>query len=402
MKEEFKNNCTENKENLNQKSQENKENQEEQNNQRIKPSDTDAKNPKTTYENVIVKIAENYRNIERSLVEQLLLEVPHPTTIGSYRETVWKSLFEMIIPKKYCIEQGVFIIDSYGEISAEVDLAIYDETYTPYIFNYGKLKFIPIEAVAAVVQCKSREKKRKCILKWVETINQLKTSLDSMARMAARLSDGWQVKEKSVTQTATRPIKILCGIKIPSNKGLEDEFDIILRIDKEKKRIDKYISNQNSTLSDWNEWLNHNHSKYDGEDRKFREIIKADKEQSEISILDKQEVVNGQENQKEDEEQKKFNSRMAVYHYKSRELSQLAVRYNTIETDKTQKNCSSIGDKKVEEENVILSLTFQLNQLLMLLNNPMLFPHRAYAERFAQILDALSMQTKGENNGTTT
>ena len=70
------------------------------------------------------------------------------------RDRVWKSLFEMIIPKKYCIEQSVFIIDSYGNISREVDLAVYDEMYTPYIFNYGEIKFIPIEAVAVVVQCK--------------------------------------------------------------------------------------------------------------------------------------------------------------------------------------------------------------------------------------------------------
>lgn len=62
----------------------------------------------------------------------------------------------MVIPKKYCIEQGVFIIDSYGKISNEVDLAVFDEMYTPYIFNYEEIKFIPIEAVAAVIQCKSQ------------------------------------------------------------------------------------------------------------------------------------------------------------------------------------------------------------------------------------------------------
>lgn len=38
------------------------------------------------------------------------------------------------------------------------------------------------------------------------------------------------------------------------------------------------------------------------------------------------------------------------------------------------------------EENVLLSLIFQLNQLLMVLNNPMLFPHRAYADMFNRIL----------------
>ena len=110
-----------------------------------------------TMDTTIKKIAKNYNQLEQSLVNQLRLELSkHNLTIGTYRERVWQSLFEMIIPKKYCIDQSVFIIDSYGNISREVDLAVYDEVYTPYIFNYGEIKFIPIEAVAVVVQCKSK------------------------------------------------------------------------------------------------------------------------------------------------------------------------------------------------------------------------------------------------------
>ena len=105
-----------------------------------------------TMNTTIKKIAKNYNQLEQSLVNQLRLELSkHNLTIGTYRERVWQSLFEMIIPKKYCIDQSVFIIDSYGNISREVDLAVYDEVYTPYIFNYGEIKFIPIEAVAVVV-----------------------------------------------------------------------------------------------------------------------------------------------------------------------------------------------------------------------------------------------------------
>jgi hypothetical protein len=47
----------------------------------------------------IQKIVKNYQCLEQSLVQQLQLEVHghHPTT-GTYREEVWKSLFEQIIP----------------------------------------------------------------------------------------------------------------------------------------------------------------------------------------------------------------------------------------------------------------------------------------------------------------
>ncbi|POP30604.1 hypothetical protein C3B58_20425, partial [Lactonifactor longoviformis] len=57
---------------------------------------------------------------------------------------------------------------------------------------------------------------------------------------------------------------------------------------------------------------------------------------------------------------------------------------------------SQTAERDEAEENVILSLIFQLNQLLMVINNPMLFPHHAYAKRFSDILKR-SEQNKGEN-----
>ncbi|MFT8348561.1 DUF6602 domain-containing protein [Clostridium saccharoperbutylacetonicum] len=75
----------------------------------------------------------------------------HGTTIGTQREVICKQLFEMIVPKKFVIEQSVFIIDSKGNVFHEVDLAIIDETYTPYIFRYGEIRFALIEAVSVVV-----------------------------------------------------------------------------------------------------------------------------------------------------------------------------------------------------------------------------------------------------------
>ena len=196
----------------------------------------------------IRKIERNYRDLEASLVNQLNLETPnHQYTTCTYREIVWKGLFEMMIPKKYCIEQGIFIIDSYGNMSKEVDLAVFDETYTPYIFNFGKIKFIPIEAVSVVIQCKSkvqRESMKIDLKEWGESIDALKTSLDSVSRTISELVDNNDIKlaldkvRNGMTQTSTRPIKILCatGISNPIKKSLADEFDIFLYI-KEKHLI---------------------------------------------------------------------------------------------------------------------------------------------------------------------
>ena len=75
-----------------------------------------------------------------------------------------------------------------------MDLAVYDEMYTPYIFNYGEIKFIPIEAVAVVVQCKSGVNDTATtenVIEWVNTVKALKTSMDSVTRNITDLVDNY-------------------------------------------------------------------------------------------------------------------------------------------------------------------------------------------------------------------
>lgn len=273
-------------------------------------------------ENTIKNLYENYLNIEKSIVKQLLLEVSsHRLTQGSYRENVWREMFEQIIPKKFCIDQGVFIIDSHGKISKEVDLAIFDEQYTPYIFNYGKIKFIPIEAVSVVIQCKSDSLNNKILYEWTESINKLETSLESVARFAQKVI--YNEKNEKNTQSRTRPIKILCSTYHKKNQA-EDNimkmFDICINIDTNLEYMVKSIKNEEWDYYEWyNELNNFKTKNIDKDDDRLKKKI------SDLKIVD--------ENNK---------------------------------------------------ENVILSLIFQLNQLLMLINNPMLFPHEAYARMFRE------------------
>lgn len=271
-----------------------------------------------TKQDILQDIRKNYKELEHSIVSQLLLETPnhHPTT-GTYREQVWQSLFRQIIPHKFSIAQGVFIIDSSEDsgISQEVDLAVYDEQYTPYIFNYGNIKFIPIEAVAVVIQCKSTNLKSEKLENWVDSIDGLKTHNKSISRFAT----GLQISSPP-SQSATRPIKILCALEnwIDSENQPKNNFDICIYTEKEgDKRLNINYSKKIDRLASAYKELNH-------------------KDSSDCDI------------------------------------------------DKTNKDKLQEKDLRGLEikDFPILSLTFQLNQLLMLINNPMLFPHQAYAEMF--------------------
>jgi len=181
---------------------------------------------------MIRNIKDNYRQVEKFIVEQLYMKNDlHGTTIGTEREDIWEQLFEMVLPKKFVMEHSVFIIDSNGNVSNEVDLAIMDETYTPYIFRYGRLKFIPIEAVAAVVECKSKNVGEKKIKIWQKRIDELRTRGKSIARMANQIVDS-----TVATQKSTRPIRILCvlGDVKDDIKNLFD-FVLIAKKDNENK-----------------------------------------------------------------------------------------------------------------------------------------------------------------------
>lgn len=307
-------------------------------------------------QNKIKKIIGNYKYLEEEIVNQLNFDCEHPTTIGTFREEVWKSMFERIIPKKFSIERSVFIIDSYGKISKEVDLAIFDENYTPYIFKYGQLKFIPIEAVAAVIECKSTDVTKSKIEPWANSIDELKTSNESIVRLANSWIDNTiqddnknkqateNKKQTTYTQTHTRPIKILCCISTKGNIGTN--FDIIISVKKANKNCKK--SNQGSLKveyiykeekNDLSYWYNQlNHYKSDESDKKIRDVTCT-------KTMDNYKV------------------------YK----------------ENVKGNCI--------EEVTLLSFVFQFNQLLMIINNPLFFPHLAYAEMFNK---HLNLEVKSE------
>ncbi|CQR53507.1 DUF6602 domain-containing protein [Paenibacillus riograndensis] len=302
---------------------------------------------------IIQQIAQNYIHLEESITSQLRMAAgSHHVTSGTFREDIWKSLFEQIIPRKFSIEQSVFIIDSHGLVSKEVDLAIFDEQYTPYIFRLGRIKYIPIEAVAVVVQCKSNNihgrNKRENLRTWSKSITNLKTSLKSVARIHTGIAKGeydyildkdGQLRiepeklEKSdrdkLAQTSTRPIQILCHTKDTSSSKYDDLFDIVIHPEGERLRVE--MKPDLKDLPSWYDSLNHK------QDPRYEHIVKPfdTKEPSED-----------------------FQKALQVDNYKV------------------------YKDKARTKEIGLLSLTFQLNQLLMLINNPILFPHMAYVDMF--------------------
>ena len=277
----------------------------------------------------IENIIKNYVMYEKELINQLNFQIEHSTTIGGFREEIWKSFFERIVPKKFKVERSVFIMDSEGSFSNEVDLAIFDEQYTPYVFKYGQIKFIPIEAVAAVIECKSTNFKNDKIREWIDKIDNLSTSNDSIARIVSGVYNP-MFDDRELAQTATAPIKIFCHT--PKSKM-------------RKERIEK--------LKDMDIII---------------EAIKSEKtEKQEMNIIFNNYSLE--------------NCYEKINHKKDEENERKILKFPENLKDKDLKKDYEIRNEQ-EKSIPLLSFIFQFNQLLMLLNNPMFFPHRSYVKLF--------------------
>lgn len=311
--------------------------------------------------NVFGSILENYNYLNKTMVEEIDIASAHGGITGNYREEMWVRFFRSIIPLKYSLAQGVIIIDSHKNRSREVDIAVYDEQYTPYVFQYNTLKFIPIEAVVVAIECKSTDWEDDKLKEWAKSIQDLEPRKTGIARMVT----GYATGITNTTQQRSRPILILASnlqrTRESAIKGIEKEleeaFDFILLKKAEEgsggsvRRFDLRVLNEKKKLGWWGEQLN---GTCLGNDH--LSVIPVNHE-GEVNLAVQQEI------EREDYSELKF--------IKNKK-------------DQFRELQNTLDDLKIPG-NPLLTLNFQLNQLLMLLNNPMLFPHFAYAKAFQEI-----------------
>jgi hypothetical protein len=86
------------------------------------------------------------------------LEIPlsfttHPTTIGDGSEANWVRMLGSFLPRRYAIGP-IFALDAVGGQSEQIDLAIYDQQYSPLWFEIAGKLFVPVESVYAAFEVK--------------------------------------------------------------------------------------------------------------------------------------------------------------------------------------------------------------------------------------------------------
>jgi len=62
-------------------------------------------------------------------------------------------MLDSYLPQRYKVKKA-FVVDSRGKISEQIDVVLFDQHYSPFLFNQGGAYYIPAEAVYAVFEVK--------------------------------------------------------------------------------------------------------------------------------------------------------------------------------------------------------------------------------------------------------
>lgn len=78
----------------------------------------------------------------------------HPTQRGDQSEADWVGLIRDFLPTRYAVGP-IFAVDRCGDMSQQIDVAIFDTHYSPQWFGAaGGTRFVPVESVYAVFEVK--------------------------------------------------------------------------------------------------------------------------------------------------------------------------------------------------------------------------------------------------------
>jgi len=95
--------------------------------------------------------------LEQSLLHvQLELSrksVTHAGVLGAVNENRFIEVLRRYLPRRYAIDTGI-VMDSLGRTSDQIDVIVYDNQYTPTLLDQESHRFVPAEAVYAVLEVK--------------------------------------------------------------------------------------------------------------------------------------------------------------------------------------------------------------------------------------------------------
>lgn len=79
--------------------------------------------------------------------------ITHDGILGGVTECHFINVLRRYLPKRYCVDTGI-AIDSTGKTSDQIDIIIYDNHFTPVLLDQQSHRYIPVEAIYAILESK--------------------------------------------------------------------------------------------------------------------------------------------------------------------------------------------------------------------------------------------------------
>jgi hypothetical protein len=159
-------------------------------------------------------LAQAFLRVQEEMLSQLAVGrlIEHASTAGAAFEQNWIELFHRYLPQRYRAAPA-FVIDSDGRRSRQIDVAIFDNLYSPPLFPHASGLHVPAESVYAVFEVKPTISRQ-----WIKDAAGKAASVRGMYRTSVRVISG------GGRRAAIRPRPILAGLLAISSVWTPETF----------------------------------------------------------------------------------------------------------------------------------------------------------------------------------
>lgn len=170
-----------------------------------------------------VDLKQLFNGLQKQMSAQLNTNrefIEHPGSKGDALENAWIEWLRKYLPNRYCVDKAI-VIDHEGNTSHQMDIVIYDNWFTPFIFNQNGFYYIPAEGVYAVFEVKPDIQGNVGQKTYLDYAGEKIESVRVLKREAASFINGG-------TKYNPRPLtKILGGILSSTNSYTHQNNDTI-------------------------------------------------------------------------------------------------------------------------------------------------------------------------------
>lgn len=178
-----------------------------------------------------IDLKQLFQGLQSQMTSQLNTNrefILHPGSKGDSLENAWIEWLQKYLPNRYSVDKAI-VIDHEGNTSHQIDIVIYDNWFTPFIFSQNGFHYIPAEGVYAVFEVKPDIQGNVGDKSYIEYASEKIESVRMLKRTSTNIID---VGEKRNPRALT---KIVGGILTSTNSFTHENNNTIEKHLKEQK-----------------------------------------------------------------------------------------------------------------------------------------------------------------------